>query len=315
MSENSLKILIALGGNAILKRGEKGTAEEQLANVRRTTTHLIEFVRGGEQIAVTHGNGPQVGDILLKNELSKARLPPMPLDYCVAESQGMIGYMLQQSMYDQLVYSNLKIPVITVLSQTLVDRDDPAFQNPTKPIGPYYSSEQASLARKQDGWIMVESKDGFRRAVPSPIPKSIIELETIRMLFEKGVIVIHSGGGGIPVVQSKNGSLVGVEAVIDKDLTAALLASAMKMDAMLILTDVARVSLNYNLPDEQPLGGLSVEDCKTYLNQGQFAAGSMQPKIEAAIHFIEDGGRKVVITSLEGAKDALYGGGGTTITE
>jgi carbamate kinase len=308
-----LKTLVSLGGNAILKHGQRGTAEEQEANVQNTARHLAALLRKGERIAITHGNGPQVGNILLQNEIAKDKLPQMPLDVCGAESQGMIGYMLQRALRGEL--EGTKIPVATIVSQTLVDAEDRAFKNPTKPVGPFYTAKEAQLLRESKGWHMIsDSGRGYRRVVPSPTPLDIIEKETIIRLFETGTVVISVGGGGVPVVREKNGRLRGVEAVLDKDRTAALLAKTLGVETLLILTDVEKVYINYGKPDQRALDRMTVEDCRKYLAEGQFPEGSMGPKIESAVSFLTDSPKgRVVIASLEMAEEALKGTGGTTI--
>jgi carbamate kinase len=309
-----MKVLIALGGNAILRRGEKGTAEEQMANVRVIAKHLVKLLEEGDRIAITHGNGPQVGDILLKNELAKATLPPMPLDVCGAESQGMIGYMLQQGLQDELDAAGLKLPVVTIVTRVLVDPGDPAFEKPTKPVGPFYTSTEASGLQDERGWHMVDdSGRGYRRVVPSPLPVEIMESKTIAELFESGTVVVAAGGGGIPVIRDVGGIITGVEAVLDKDRTAALLGRILRVEILLILTDVPKVYLDYNKPGQRPIEKMTVQECRGFLEQGQFPAGSMGPKIESAVRFLESGGDRVIITSLELAEDALAGNAGTTI--
>lgn len=308
------KVLVALGGNAILKHREKGTAEEQFENVRETCKNLVGLLLEGYRIAITHGNGPQVGDIILKNDLARNTLPPMPADVCGAESQGMLGYMLQLSMRNELKSAGLDIPVATVLTQTLVDKDDPAFRNPTKPIGPFYTAKEASNLRREKGWTIInDSGRGYRRVVPSPNPVALIENEAIKDLFNNGVVVIASGGGGIPIIADENGMFRGVEAVIDKDLAAAIFARLIGADVLLILTDVKKVALNYGRSNQKDLGDVTVEDARKYLAEGHFPAGSMGPKVESAIRFIESGGDKAIITSIELAKSALQGRAGTTI--
>lgn len=312
-----MKILVALGGNAILQHGEKGTAEEQLANIRKTCVELVRLVKKGHHIAVTHGNGPQVGDILLKEEIAKSSLPPMPLDVCGAESQGMIGYMIQQSLFAELRSAELDRPVSTVVTQTVVDINDPAFKNPSKPIGPFYTEMEASKLREERQWKLVsDSGRGYRRVVPSPNPVAIVEGPIIRQLYDAGAIVIAAGGGGIPVVRTAidGQDLQGVEAVIDKDLSAALLASSLEAEALLILTDVEMVSLNFGKLNERKLSKLTVGECERYLAEGQFPAGSMGPKIEATIRFLKGGGRLAIISSLERAIEAIEGEAGTVIT-
>jgi carbamate kinase len=308
----SSRILVALGGNAILSREGKGTAEEQFDNVRRTCRHLVGIIQEGHRMTITHGNGPQVGDILLKDELAKGKLPGMPLDVCGAESQGMIGYMIQQCLRDELARVGLDIDVATVLTETIVDSSDPAFSNPTKPIGPFYDAGEAARLKKEKGWHVVnDSGRGFRRTVPSPIPLSIVQGDVIRGLVDIGVIVIAAGGGGIPVTSGIEST--GVEAVIDKDLGAAILAKVVKAEILLILTDVEKVFLDYGKPSQRPIDRMTLQECRDLLEEGQFPAGSMGPKIESAVKFLESGGSRTLITSLELAGEAIAGRAGTTI--
>jgi carbamate kinase len=308
-------IVVALGGNAILKHKEEGTAEEQFANVHDACTHLAELVAEQHHILLTHGNGPQVGDILLQNELSRDTLPPMPLDVCGAESQGMIGYMLQQSLDNVLRKNGIRVPVITVLTQTLVSRNDPAFTHPNKPVGPFYTAKEASILRKERGWEVInDAGRGYRRVVPSPQPTSIVEGRTIKNAFESGAIVIAAGGGGIPVVEDEGGLLRGVEAVIDKDHSAALLATLVGAEILLILTDVEKVALNYGKADQRDLDHLTTAEAEKYLREGQFPEGSMGPKIRASLEFLKGGGEKAIITSLDLKVEALRGRAGTTLS-
>ena len=308
------KVLVALGGNAILKAGQKGTAEEQLERVRKTCVHLVRLIREGYRIAVTHGNGPQVGDILLKNEQSKDVSPPMPLDVCGAQSQGMIGYMLQQSMRNELKKADLRLPVVALVTQTIVDARDEAFTHPTKPIGPFYTASEAAQLRREKRWTLVEdSGRGYRRVVPSPQPIDIVEKDTVRILFEQGVLVVAAGGGGVPVVVKRNGCLAGIDAVVDKDLGACLLARDIEAEVLLMLTDVPKVSLNYGKADQVDLTEMTAAEAKRYLREGHFAKGSMGPKVEAAIKFLDGGGERAVIASLEQAGEALAGQAGTTV--
>ncbi|HVH16253.1 MAG TPA: carbamate kinase [Candidatus Angelobacter sp.] len=311
-----MKVLVSLGGNAILKHGQKGTSEEQTANVQNTAKHLATLLRKGVRIAITHGNGPQVGNILLQNEMAKDTLPSMPLDVCGAESQGMIGYMLQRALRSELESGGTKPQVTTIVSQTLVDADDPAFKNPTKPVGPFYNETEAQHLRDSRGWqIISDSGRGYRRVVPSPIPLDILEKETIIRLFEAGTVVIGVGGGGVPVIREKNGRLRGIEAVLDKDRTAALLGKILGVETLLILTDVEKVAINFGRPDQRTLDKMTVQDCRKYLAEGQFPAGSMGPKIESAVSFLLGStGRRVGIASLEMAERALEGNAGTVIT-
>lgn len=310
-----MKVLVSLGGNAILKHGQKGTAEEQTANVQETAKHLARLVRRGDRLALSHGNGPQVGNILLQNEIAKETLPPMPLDVCGAESQGMIGYMLQRAIRSELD-GRSNVPVTTVITQTLVDASDPAFRNPTKPVGPFYTEAQASELSKTKGWRMIsDSGRGYRRVVPSPSPLDIVEKDMIIRLFESGTIVIGAGGGGIPVVKDSDGKFRGVEAVLDKDRTAALLAKTLDVEVLLILTDVEKVCINYGKPGQKALNELSAAEARKYLADGQFPPGSMGPKIESAVDFVSSAqNRKVIIAPLQRAEEALKGEAGTTIT-
>jgi carbamate kinase len=311
-----VKILVALGGNAILQHKERGTADEQLENVRTTCRGLVQLLLEGHHIAVTHGNGPQVGDILLMNEMAKDSLPPMPLDVCGAESQGMIGYMMQQAFDGELKAAGLDRQVVTVLTQTVVDANDVAFRNPTKPVGPFYTALEASKLRDERGWTVVnDGGRGYRRVVPSPNPVEIVEADVIKRLFDAGVIVIAAGGGGIPVIRGSGGRLLtGSEAVIDKDLAASLLAATLGAEVLQILTDVDKVSLNFQKPNETQLDAMTVAQCEEYLSAGQFPAGNMGPKVEAAMRFVKAGGQKAVISSLAQAVDALEGKAGTVVT-
>ena len=308
------KILVALGGNALIKRGEKGTAQEQLANARGVMKQIVELLEEGNRLVITHGNGPQVGDILLKNEIAKKTLPQMPLDVCGAESQGMLGYMLQQALDNEAKGHDIK--TASIITQTIVDFKDHAFKVPSKPVGPFYSEDEAIKLQREKAWTMIfESGRGYRRVVPSPKPVKIVETEVIRALFEEGIVVISSGGGGIPVIRNSEGELAGVEAVIDKDLSASLLASELKMNILLILTDVEKVALNFGKSDQKNLDSLTRVECSRYMKEGQFAGGSMGPKIEAAMNFIRSGGEEVIITSLETASQALKGEAGTRVTK
>ncbi len=312
-----MKVLVALGGNAILQRGERGTAQEQLENVKKACMELTELILAGHRIAITHGNGPQVGDILLKNELARETLPPMPLDVLGAESQGMLGYMIQQTLQNTLSAARLERNVTTIVTQTLVDPEDPAFTNPTKPIGPFYTEEEAEKLRAEKKWTLInDAGRGYRRVVPSPTPIAIVEGDIIRQLFEAGVTVIAAGGGGIPVVnKDADKSLQGVEAVIDKDLAASLLATTLGAETLMLLTDVEQVYLNYGRPNQQALRHLTIKECETYLKKGEFPSGSMGPKIQAAVQFVRSGGAATVIASLDLAKKALEGHAGTSITK
>lgn len=307
----SKRVVVALGGNAILQPKQEGTAEVQFANVIDTCIQLADLIKAGYQLVITHGNGPQVGNILLQNEEAKDKIPPMPLDICGSQTQGFIGYMIQQAMKNLLPQRH----VGTVLTQVLVDAGDSAFQNPTKPIGPFYSKQEAEQLIAQKGYTMVEdSGRGWRRVVPSPDPKAIIEKDLIQALLERDAIVIASGGGGIPVVEDSQGKLRGIEAVIDKDLAGARLGGDVDADILLILTDVEAVAVNWGKPDQRFLHRLSLQEARELAAQGQFKAGSMGPKVEAAIRFVEQGGEQAIIVSLNKAAAALEGHAGTIIS-
>jgi carbamate kinase len=305
-----MRMVIALGGNAIKKATEKGTAEEQFKNVRETCTYIGELVQDHE-IVITHGNGPQVGTILIQQEAGEPYVPAMPMDICVAESQGLIGYMIQQSLRNTLEAKKIQKEIVTMITQVLVDESDTAFQNPTKPVGPFYSQERAERMRKEGISVMEDAGRGYRRVVPSPNPERVLEAEVVKSLLQQGVIVISVGGGGIPVGRKKG--LYGIEAVIDKDLASEVLAESIGADCFVILTDVEKVALNYGKEDQKDLDILTVEEAETYLKEGHFAPGSMKPKILSAVRFLKAGGKKVIITSPRKISAALEGRTGTEI--
>jgi len=307
-------IVVALGGNAILQRGEKGTAEEQRANVRATAQQIVSLIKDGHSVVVTHGNGPQVGSILIQNELARDRVPAMPMDICGAESQGMIGYMMQMYIRNWLREAGLDVPVVTVVTQVKVRKDDPAFRNPTKPVGPFRDQTYAKTRQDVFGekWIE-DSGRGWRRVVPSPDPESIVEAASIRALVEEGHVAISVGGGGIPVVEEWDGSLVGVEAVIDKDLGAERLATAVCADMLVILTDVNGAAINYGTPQEKWLEEVTYDELARCEKEGHFKEGSMGPKVHALLRFIEHGGKEGVISSLDRVLDAVSGKTGTRL--
>ena len=310
----SEKILIALGGNALQQAGEKGTAEEQIHHARETSIICAKLIADGHFLALAHGNGPQIGNIIRKNEIASKDYPEMPMDICGSQTQGMIGYMIQRTLDNQLKKLNIDRSVVTILTQTLVDREDIAFQNPTKPIGRFFTEEMSKSLEEKKGWKMVEQiGKGFRRVVPSPNPKDIIEVKAIKSIYNEGIIVIACGGGGIPVIQEKDGMLTGVEAVIDKDLTSALFAQKIEADVLMILTDVEKAALNFGKPDQKDLGELTLSQARVYLEEGEFAKGSMGPKIEAACRFVENGGKRSIISSLTKCKEAFDGKTGTCI--
>jgi len=318
-AKTKIRVVAALGGNAILQPGQKGTYEEQLANVKKTAKHLANMIMSKKyQVIITHGNGPQVGAILLQNDAGQAafNVSAMPMDVCGAESQGLIGYMIQQSLRDIFVEGgHPEIPIATVVTQVIVDKNDTAFKNPSKPVGPFYTEEVAKKLAKEKNWVVIsDAGRGWRRVVPSPDPKDIAEKEAIRAMMGAHVVPVVSGGGGIPVVE-ENGKLKGVEAVIDKDLAGERVAEAVDADVLLILTDVNGAAINYRKPDEKWLRKITVAEAKKYLEEGQFAKGSMGPKMFAAIRFIEWGGKRAIITSLDKAYDAIEGKTGTEIVK
>lgn len=305
-------VVLAVGGNALLRPGDRGTAEEQMLRARETAENIYPLFKKFK-IVVTHGNGPQVGAILLQNENSKNIVPPMPLDICGAMSQGEIGYMLTQSFHNVLEEKGIDKRIVVILTRVLVDKNDPAFKNPTKPIGPFYSEEEAKKLAKEKGWHVIEdSGRGWRRVVPSPEPIEIVEKRAIRSLIDEGFVVIAVGGGGIPVIK-EDGNFVGVEGVIDKDLASATLGKDISADKLIILTSVDRVYLNFGKPDQRAIEKMNVEEARKYMKEGHFKKGSMYPKILASIRFLEHGGKEVLITSPEKIQEALDGENGTII--
>lgn len=280
-----------------------------------TARSLADLLEDGHQLVLTHGNGPQVGNILIQNEEAHFAVPPQPLDVCGAESQGMIGYMLQQALGSELARRGAARPIVTMVTQVVVDRNDPAFRHPTKPVGPFYTAERARTLARERGYPMREDAGrGWRRVVPSPQPREIVEMPAIRSLVESGALVIACGGGGIPVWRDpETGALEGVEAVIDKDLAAAVLGLGLGCDTLLILTDVPQVALRYGRPEQIAVPYLTVAEARRHLTAGEFPAGSMGPKVEAAVRFVEGGGRQAVIASLTEAKPALAGQAGTWV--
>lgn len=309
------KIVIALGGNALQSGNGPATAEAQLEVVRKTCEHIAQISDMGYELAIVHGNGPQVGRILLASETAREVTPVMPFDVCGAMSQGYIGYHLQQGLKHALNLRNRDIPVVTVATQVIVEENDPAFDDPTKPIGPFYTESEARAIVKEKGYIMKEdSGRGWRRVVASPVPRRIVEIDAVRHLWDSS-IVITCGGGGIPVVEKPDGTIEGTEAVIDKDFAAELLAEQVDADVLMILTEVERVSLNFNTPEQRDLSALNLADAARYCEEGHFAAGSMLPKVQAAMKFVRANPSKhAVITSLDKAIEALNGESGTVIT-
>ena len=306
--------VVAVGGNALIKDKNHQTVPDQYQAAAETMKHIASMILEGWDVVVTHGNGPQVGFILRRSEIASHELHEVPLDYCGADTQGAIGYMFQQALHNEFRLRGINKQAATVITQTIVDRNDPAFQHPTKPIGSFMDEEAAKEKMAKEGWTMVEDAGrGWRRVVPSPIPQTIVEADAIRSLINQGFVVVAVGGGGIPAMQLENGDLTGVEAVIDKDFGSAILASMINADLFLISTAVEKVAINFNKPDQKWLDTMTVAEARQYLAEGQFAKGSMLPKIEAILKFMDKGGKKALITDPEHIKDALEGKTGTWI--
>lgn len=312
---NKERIVIALGGNALQSGSGPATAEAQLEVVKQTCGYIAEITCRGYEIAIVHGNGPQVGRILLASESAKEVTPVMPFDVCGAMSQGYIGYHIQQCLKYALNLRNKNVQVATVATQMIVEDSDPAFQNPTKPIGQFYSEEEAKVLAKQKGYIMKEDAGrGWRRVVPSPQPRKIVEIDAVKRLWDS-TIVITCGGGGIPVIEKENGRLEGTAAVIDKDFAAELLAEQVDADCLMILTEVEKVAVNYNTPQQRNVDAMTLSEASTYVEEGHFAPGSMLPKVQAAMKFVRaNPTKKAIITSLDKSLEALEGKTGTIIT-
>lgn len=308
--------LIALGGNSLVRPEDEGTAEDQFEIMRKTCINIAEMIEDGYDIVFTHGNGPQVGNILLQNEIASEKVPSMPLDVCGAQSQGQIGYMFQQTLKNQLKEKGIERNISSLVTQVEVEKDDPAFEEPSKFVGPTYSEDEIEEIKKEKDWTIKQTSNGnFRRVVPSPNPQQIVESEVIHDLVfsgEESYIVIAAGGGGVPVVKD-DGKLKGVEGVIDKDRASAVLAADIDEEFFIMLTSVEKVYLNFNEEDERPIESMTVDEAQKYLDEGQFPPGSMGPKIEASIHFLRHGGDKVLITTPEDLLDALEGETGTYI--
>ena len=307
------KVLVALGGNALIKAGQQGTVEEQAANLRESLAGVVELIKRGYCLVITHGNGPQVGHILIRTEEARGKAYELPLDVCVAQSQGETGYLIQQNLQQLLHWNGIDRPVVAMISRVVVDKNDPRMNAPSKPVGPFYTKDQVMYLKDRGFHVVEDAHRGYRRVVPSPMPLRILETDALQRLFDDGVVVIACGGGGIPVSVTVDGSLVGVEAVVDKDLASSVLAVAIGVDTILDLTAVERVKLHFGSPEERDLDTLTVADAKKYLAAGHFAPGSMGPKIEAAINFLEQGGGKVIITLPEKALDAWDGRAGTHV--
>lgn len=306
-------VVVALGGNALLRSNQKGTYNEQMSNVTETCQALLDFIKRGDRLIIGHGNGPQVGNVMLQHEAGQKvfELPTMPMDYCVSETQGSIGYLIELGFKKVLAQEKIDRNVVTLVTQVVVDKEDPMFKNPTKPVGPYYSQQDAEEYAKQTGSIFREDPRGrgWRKVVPSPQPIKINNIEVVKALTDEGHIVVTVGGGGIPVVE-KDGYVVGVEAVIDKDLASSLAAIQSKADAFYILTDVPQAYINFKKENQEALGIITVAQAKKYLEDGQFTEGSMAPKMRAAIKFVEATGNEAVITDATTLSDEK---GGTRI--
>ena len=307
-------IVVAIGGNSLIKDEEHRSVPDQYAAVVETARHITDLIESGFRVVITHGNGPQVGFILLRSEHSRGMLHEVPLDSIGADTQGAIGYQIQQAMQNEFRRRGLKKSVVTVVTQTLVDQNDPAFQKPSKPIGQFYKKEEAEDRMRVEKWSMIEDAGrGWRRVVPSPKPVRVIEAEVIRELVEGGVVVVGAGGGGIPVVQDEQGNLRGVAAVIDKDLASAALAKEIGADLLVISTAVEKVCLEYGKPNQRTVDRMTVGEAKRYMAEGHFKPGSMLPKVQACVQFIENGGTEALITSPEVLPDALAGKTGTRV--
>lgn len=308
------RIVVALGGNAILQPGQRGTYAEQRHNVDSAAAQLADLVAAGNELVLTHGNGPQVGNLLLQNEATKSVIEPMPLDVLGAMTQGMIGYMLQQSLGNALAARGLSRPVVSLVTQVEVQRDDPAFGDPSKPVGPFFTEQEAAQLTADRGYVMKpDSNRGWRRVVPSPAPIRIVEAPLLHSVLSSGAVVIISGGGGIPVAATADGRLTGVEAVIDKDRAAAVLAEAVGADMLVVLTDVPYVRLNNGKPNEVNLGEVTVSEVERYVAEGHFGSGSMEPKVTSALAFVRATGRRAVIAALDQAVAAVAGEAGTQV--
>lgn len=306
--------VVAVGGNSLIKDKTHKTIPDQYAAGAESMAHIAGMIEAGWDVIVTHGNGPQVGFILRRAELSLHELHPVPLDYCGADTQGAIGYMFQQALYNEFLSRGIEKQAATVVTQVLVDKDDPAFENPSKPIGSFMDEDVAKKQADSEGWTVVEDAGrGWRRVVPSPRPLRIVQAEAIQTLVKSGFVVIGVGGGGIPVIEDKDGNLVGVEAVIDKDFASALLATSLRVDLFVISTAVEKVALNFNKPDQKWLDRMTVSEARRYLEEGHFAKGSMEPKIQAILGYLESGGQRALITNPENIEHALEGQTGTEL--
>jgi carbamate kinase len=306
--------VVAVGGNALIKDKTRQSVQDQFEAAKDTMKHIVDMIEKGWDVVITHGNGPQVGFILRRSEIAKDILHEVPLDYCGADTQGAIGYMFQRALDNEFKRRGMKKDAATVITQTVVNKDDPAFKNPTKPIGTFMEEAEAKARADKDGWTVVEDAGrGWRRVVPSPLPERIVEANVIDSLIHAGIIVVGVGGGGIPVIENDEGDIEGVEAVIDKDFGSSLLAKMIDADLFVISTAVEKVAINFNKPDEKWLDEMTVAEAKQYMAEGHFAPGSMLPKVQAIIQFLENGGKKALITDPEHIGEALEGKTGTWI--
>lgn len=306
--------VVAVGGNALIKDKNHKTIQDQFAASKDTMSHIADMIEKGWDVVITHGNGPQVGFILRRSELAKDVLHEVPLDYCGADTQGAIGYMFQKALHNEFKRRGMDKDAATVVTQTVVNKDDPAFKHPTKPIGTFMEEAEAKSREEHDGWTVVEDAGrGWRRVVPSPLPEKIVEANAIQSLLKAGISVVGVGGGGIPVVENESGDLEGIEAVIDKDFSSSLLATVIDADLFVISTAVEKVALNFNTEDEVWLDKMTVAEAKQYIEEGHFAPGSMLPKVKAIIKYLENGGKKALITDPEHIGEALDGKTGTWI--
>jgi carbamate kinase len=313
-TNNSKVAIVAVGGNSLILDKAHKTIPDQYDAAAKTMSHIVGMIQSGWNVVITHGNGPQVGFILRRSELALHELHPVPLDYCGADTQGAIGYMFQQALYNEFRQRGMDKQAATVVTQVLVDRDDPAFKNPTKPIGSFMDEAAALERQDQDGWAVVEDAGrGWRRVVPSPMPMRIVQQDAILALIKAGFVVIGVGGGGIPVVEDENDDLMGVEAVIDKDFASSLLAAGIEADLFMISTAVEKVALNFNKSDQRWIDRMTLAEAKQYLAEGHFAKGSMEPKIRSIIMYLEQGGKEAIITDPGNIERAIAGETGTHI--
>jgi len=311
----SKRVVIAVGGNSLIVDKDHKSVPDQYGAIVQTVKKIIDIIEKGYEVVITHGNGPQVGFILFRSDYSRERIHTVPLDSCVADTQGSLGYNFQMALRNEFRERGIDKSVTTVVTQVVVDADDPAFKDPKKPIGSFYTKSDAEDRQKAFGWdIMEDAGRGWRRVVPSPFPREIVEIDVIIKLLSAGSVVIAAGGGGIPVARDKVGNLKGVEAVIDKDRASSLLAGKIGADIFIVSTAVEKVSLNYGKPNETPIDQMTIEEAKRYMNEGHFKPGSMRPKIEAAIDFIEGGGKEALICDPDHLGRALDGHTGTRIT-